>query len=71
MQNLFKIRKSRKINCFECEKGYMFRPGNNQYNNCVAYSEFYYMPANNQYKSLDIYQCPEEVKYYIKKKIMY
>ena len=41
-----------KNNCFECEKGYMFRPGNNQYNNCVAYSEFYYMSAYNQYKSL-------------------
>ena len=60
-----------KNNCFECEKGYMFRPGNNKYNNCVAYSEFYYMSAYNQYKSLDIYQCPEEVKYYIKKNIMY
>ena len=24
--------------CSECESGYMFRPGNNPYNNCVVYS---------------------------------
>ena len=53
-------------NCLECESGYMLRPGNNPYNNCVVYSEFYYMSAYNQYKSLNIYQCPEEAKYYIK-----
>jgi hypothetical protein len=46
----------------------MFRPGNNPYNNCVAYSEFYYISSYNQYKSLNIYQCPEEAKYYIKDK---
>ena len=55
-------------NCLECEKGYMFRPDNNPHNNCVAYSEFYYMTSYNQYKGLDIYQCPEEAKYYIKEK---
>ena len=54
--------------CLECEAGYMFRPGNNPYNNCVAYSEFYYISSYNQYKSLNIYQCPEEAKYYIKDK---
>ena len=54
--------------CLECETDYMFRPGNNPYNNCVAYSEFYYISSYNQYKSLDVYQCPEEAKYYIKKK---
>ena len=47
---------------------YMFRPGYNPYNNCVAYSEFYYISSYNQYKSLPIYQCPEEAKYYIKKR---
>ena len=46
----------------------MFRPDNNPHNNCVAYSEFYYMTSYNQYKGLDIYQCPEEAKYYIKEK---
>ena len=46
----------------------MFRPGNNPYNNCVVYSEFYYLSNYNQYKSLAIYQCPEEAKYYIKSK---
>ena len=55
-------------NCLECESGYMLRPGDNPYNNCVVYSEFYYMSAYNQFKSLDIYQCPEEAKYYIKGK---
>ena len=52
-------------NCLECETGYMFRPGNNTYNNCVVYSEFYYITSYNQYKTLDIYQCPEESKFYI------
>ena len=54
--------------CLECENNYMFRPGYNPYNNCVAYSEFYYISSYNQYKSLPIYQCPEEAKYYIKKR---
>ena len=52
-------------NCLECETGYMFRPGNNTYNNCVVYSEFYYMTSYNQFKALEVYQCPEESKYYI------
>ena len=55
-------------NCSECITGYMFRPGDNPYNNCVVYSEYYYMSSYNQYKSLNIYQCPEEAKYYIKEK---
>ena len=55
-------------NCLECESGYMFRPDNNPHNNCVVYSEFYYISSYNQFKSLDIYQCPEEAKYYIKEK---
>ena len=54
--------------CLECEADYMFRPGNNPYNNCVAYSEYYYISSYNQYKSLKVYQCPEEAKYYIKDK---
>ena len=55
-------------NCLECENGYMFRPGDNPHNNCVAYSEYHYITSYNQYKGLDIYQCPEEAKYYIKEK---
>ena len=55
-----------KHNCLECEVGYMFRPGENPHNNCVVYSEFYYTSSYNQYKGLDVYQCPEEAKYYIK-----
>ena len=55
-------------NCLECETNYMFRPGNNPYNNCVVFSEYYYISNYNQYKSLQIYQCPEEAKYYIKEK---
>ena len=51
--------------CLECETDYMFRPGNNPYNNCVAFSEYYYISSYNQYKGLKIYQCPEEAKYYI------
>ena len=55
--------------CLECKTGYMFRPNNNPFNNCIAYSEFhYYTSSYNQYKSLNIYQCPEEAKYYIKEK---
>ena len=48
----------------------MFRPGNNPYNNCVVYSEYYYLSAYSQYKSLNIFQCPEEAKYAIKDKKM-
>ena len=55
-------------NCLECQTGYMFRPEDNPKNNCVVYSEFYYISSYNQYKSLDIYQCPEESKYRIKGK---
>ena len=54
--------------CIECENGYMLRPGDNPYNNCIAYSEFYYVTNYNQIKSLAVYQCPEEAKYYIKEK---
>ena len=55
--------------CLECKTGYMFRPNNNPFNNCIAYPEFhYYTSSYNQYKSLNIYQCPEEAKYYIKEK---
>ena len=57
-------------NCLECASGYMFRPGDNPHNNCVVYSEYYYMSAYSQYKSLKIFQCPEEAKYAIKDKKM-
>ena len=54
-------------NCLECETGYMLRPGNNPYNNCVVYSDFYYISPYNQYKVLNNFQCPEESKYMVKK----
>ena len=47
-------------NCLECKKGFMFRPGNNPKNNCVVYSEYYYITPYDQYKALDVLQCPEE-----------
>ena len=53
-------------NCLECEKNYMFRPGDNPYNNCVVYSEYYYMSAYNEYRPLNIPQYPEEAKFMIK-----
>ena len=52
--------------CLECESDYMFRPGNNPYNNCIAESSYYYTSAYGQVKSMDILQCPEEAKYLIK-----
>ena len=55
-------------NCLECETNYMFRPGDNPHNNCVAYSEFYYINSYNQYKSLPSLNCPEEAKYLVKEK---
>ena len=57
-----------KQHCLECESNYMFRPGDNPHNNCVAYSEFYYIDSYNQYKSLNKLNCPEEAKYLIKEK---
>ena len=57
-----------KQHCLECESNYMFRPGENPHNNCVAYSEFYYINSYNQYKSLNKLNCPEEAKYLIKEK---
>ena len=44
----------------------MFRPGENPYNNCVVYSDYYYITPYNQYKVLDTLQCPEESKYMVK-----
>ena len=44
----------------------MFRPGDNPYNNCVVYSDYYYITPYNQYKVLDNLQCPEESKYIVK-----
>ena len=44
----------------------MFRPGENPYNNCVVYSDYYYITPYNQYKVLDTLQCPEESKYLVR-----
>ena len=46
----------------------MFRPGDNPHNNCVAYSEYYYINDYNQFKSLEVLNCPEEAKYVVKEK---
>ena len=53
-------------NCLECEDNYMFRPGDNPYNNCVVKSEFYYLSPYKEYKPLSIPQCPEIAKFKIK-----
>ena len=55
-------------NCLECETNYMFRPGDNPHNNCVAYSEYYFINSYNQYKSLNTFVCPEEAKYMVTEK---
>ena len=52
--------------CLECELGYMFRPGDNPYNNCVVYSNFYYITPYDQYKALNTLQCPDESKYLVR-----
>ena len=44
----------------------MFRPEDNPYNNCVVYSDYYYITPYNQYKVLDSLQCPDESKYMVK-----
>ena len=59
---------SNKHYCLECKSGYMFRPGNNPYGNCVPYSKYYYITPYEQYKVLDVFQCPEEAKYMIVEK---
>ena len=46
----------------------MLRPGDNPKNNCVAYSEYYFIDAYNRYKSINILNCPEEARYMIKEK---
>ena len=53
-------------NCLECKDNYMFRPGDNPKNNCVVYSEYYYLSAYGEYKPLDNPNCPEEAKYIVK-----
>ena len=55
-------------NCLECATNYMLRPGDNPKNNCVAYSEYYFIDAYNRYKSINILNCPEEARYMIKEK---
>ena len=53
-------------NCIECKEQYMLRPADNPNNNCVVYSDFYYISAYNEYKPLNSPQCPEQAKYTIK-----
>ena len=43
----------------------MFRPGSNPKNNCVVFSENYYISPYNEYRPMNTPQCPEEAKYRI------
>ena len=52
-------------NCLECKDNYMFRPGDNPKNNCVVYSDYYYLSPYGEYKPLNFPQCPKEAKYKI------
>ena len=53
-------------NCLECDDNYMFRPGDNPNNNCVVYSDYYYLSAYGEYKPLNSPQCPDEAKFMVK-----
>ena len=44
----------------------MFRPGDNPNNNCVVYSDYYYLSAYGEYKPLNSPQCPDEAKFMVK-----
>ena len=44
----------------------MLRPGDNPYNNCVVYSDYFFISPYHQYKALKTMQCPEEAKYMVK-----
>ena len=44
----------------------MFRPGDNPKNNCVVYSDYYYLSAYGEYKPLNNPQCPIDAKYTVK-----
>jgi hypothetical protein len=43
----------------------MFRPGHNPKNNCVVFSENYYISPYDEYRPMNTPQCPEEAKYRI------
>ena len=55
-------------NCLECGPGYMFRPGDNPYNNCIGYSENIYVDSYGNIKNLPNPQCPDDAMYKIKDK---
>ena len=55
-------------NCLECASDYMFRPGNNNYNNCIAESKNLYLDAYDNVINLPNPQCPENAMYKIKYK---
>ena len=55
-------------NCLNCKNGYMFRPGNNPKNNCVAESDNSYIDAYGNFKNLPNSQCPDDAKYKIEYK---
>ena len=53
-------------NCLECNYGYMFRPGNNPGNNCVAENDYVYLDAYGNVKNLPNSNCREEAPYKIR-----
>ena len=55
-------------NCLKCKNNLMFKPWDNPYNNCIAFSEYYYRDSYEQQKNLKLFQCPEEAKYKVKEK---
>ena len=55
-------------NCLQCGDNYMFRPGDNPHNNCVVYSEYFYLSPYGEYRPLNSPQCPEEAKFTINNK---
>ena len=52
-------------NCLECNTGYMFRPLDNQKNNCISKNLNIYLDAYGNIKNLKNSQCPEDALYKI------
>ena len=53
-------------NCIECNNDYMFRPGYNPYNNCIAENSYYYLDAYGNVKNMPNSNCQEEAPYKVR-----
>ena len=53
-------------NCLECNNDYMFRPGYNPNNNCIAENTYLYLDAYGNVKYMPNSNCPEEAPYKVK-----